>query len=298
MILRPPTREDFDAIDALFVAGVEMYEEFAHDAEGLRQWLTSPRLDLERDIRLAYDDDRLVAYVDVDPLGEEPVRWWSAVRLHPDADFALVVPELLAWAESRAAVGVLRTWTPTNLEPLRREFERHGMRRIRGSYRMEVELDDHVAAPALPAGIDVRTLREGEEPVAYEVHEETFEDVWENVSEPYDEWRHYFVETESFDPSLWFIAWEGERPAGLAICDVRDGVGWIRVLGVRRPWRRRGVGRALLLTSFAEFRRRGLRRAGLGVDATSLTGANRLYEAVGMKVARQLDFFEKPLGVE
>jgi mycothiol synthase len=76
---------------------------------------------------------------------------------------------------------------------------------------------------------------------------------------------------------------------------VRDGVGWVGILGVLRDWRRRGIGRALLLHSFDEFRRRGLPRAGLGVDAESLTGANRLYESVGMHVVRRLDFFDKQL---
>jgi ribosomal protein S18 acetylase RimI-like enzyme len=49
----------------------------------------------------------------------------------------------------------------------------------------------------------------------------------------------------------------------------------------------------LLLHSFAEFRRRGLRRAGLGVDAESLTGANRLYEEAGMHVSARFDIYEK-----
>ena len=71
--------------------------------------------------------------------------------------------------------------------------------------------------------------------------------------------------------------------------------GWVGILGVLREWRRRGIGRALLLHAFHEFKRRGLPRAGLGVDAESLTGANRLYESAGMHVVRQLDFFEKQL---
>ena len=74
------------------------------------------------------------------------------------------------------------------------------------------------------------------------------------------------------------------------------GVGWIGILGVRRPWRRRGLGRALLLHAFHEFRARGFTEAGLGLDAASLTGATRLYESVGMHVSAQFDFYEKQLG--
>jgi ribosomal protein S18 acetylase RimI-like enzyme len=54
------------------------------------------------------------------------------------------------------------------------------------------------------------------------------------------------------------------------------------------------LGRALLLHAFAELRRRGFRRAGLGVDAESLTGAHKLYESAGMHVEARFDVYEKP----
>jgi ribosomal protein S18 acetylase RimI-like enzyme len=60
----------------------------------------------------------------------------------------------------------------------------------------------------------------------------------------------------------------------------------VRYIAVRQHWRRRGIARALLLHAFAEFRQRGKGSIMLGVDATSLTGADRLYRAVGM---RQVD---------
>jgi ribosomal protein S18 acetylase RimI-like enzyme len=67
------------------------------------------------------------------------------------------------------------------------------------------------------------------------------------------------------------------------------------VLGVRRPWRKRGLGLALLHHAFGEFYRRGKRKAGLGVDAKNLTGAMRLYEKAGMHIHKQIDLFEKEL---
>jgi ribosomal protein S18 acetylase RimI-like enzyme len=72
-------------------------------------------------------------------------------------------------------------------------------------------------------------------------------------------------------------------------------MGWVDTLGVRRPWRRQGLAEALLYHSFAELRRRGLTRVGLGVDAHSLTGATRLYEKVGMRAIRDFTLFEKEL---
>jgi ribosomal protein S18 acetylase RimI-like enzyme len=69
----------------------------------------------------------------------------------------------------------------------------------------------------------------------------------------------------------------------------------VRSLGVRRPWRKRGIGLALLRHSFNEFYRRGKRKVGLGVDAQNLTGALRLYENAGMHVDQAFDFYEKEL---
>ena len=64
-------------------------------------------------------------------------------------------------------------------------------------------------------------------------------------------------------------------------------MGWVGTLGVRRPWRKRGIGLALLRHSFNEFYRRGKRKVGLGVDAQNLTGALRLYESAGMQSTRR-----------
>ena len=72
-------------------------------------------------------------------------------------------------------------------------------------------------------------------------------------------------------------------------------IGWVDTLAVLRPWRRKGLGMALLLHSFGEFYRRGRRKVGLGVDSQNLTGAARLYERAGMHVARQYISYQKEL---
>jgi ribosomal protein S18 acetylase RimI-like enzyme len=76
--------------------------------------------------------------------------------------------------------------------------------------------------------------------------------------------------------------------------------GHISGLGVLRPYRRRGIGLALLHHAFGEYYRRGKQGVALGVDAGYLTGALRLYEKAGMQVHRQFDLYEKELrpGVE
>ena len=86
------------------------------------------------------------------------------------------------------------------------------------------------------------------------------------------------------------LAEENGEPVGVAICERGiegdEHTGWIHVLAVRRPWRG-GLGSALLRASFAALMSAGLRRAMLGVDAENTTGAVRLYERAGMRVAHR-----------
>ena len=75
----------------------------------------------------------------------------------------------------------------------------------------------------------------------------------------------------------------------------RNGGGYVGALGVRRAWRGRGLGRALLHRTFGEFHSRGVRRVTLGVDAESPTGATKLYASVGMEVEMEAVVFQKAL---
>ena len=98
--------------------------------------------------------------------------------------------------------------------------------------------------------------------------------------------------------ALWFLAWDGTDACGVVICRrhaIDPDLGWVAALAVRREWRRRGIGHALLAHAFGAFAERNLTRAGLGVDAESPTGANSLNEDVGMSATRRFDIYERAL---
>ena len=105
--------------------------------------------------------------------------------------------------------------------------------------------------------------------------------------------REIYLGARGFDPSLWLLAFDGDELAGCSLGYLERGtdtdLGWIGTLGVRAPWRRRGLGEALLRRSFAALHARGKRRIGLGVDAGNVTGALRLYERAGMRPVRRSD---------
>jgi mycothiol synthase len=104
------------------------------------------------------------------------------------------------------------------------------------------------------------------------------------------------VRRADFDPSLWFLAMDGDEIAGAALCHLRpDNSAWVNTVAVRRPWRKRGLATALLQEAFGTFYQRKLHTAALGVDAESLTGATRVYERAGMHVTLRVATYQKIL---
>jgi mycothiol synthase len=163
----------------------------------------------------------------------------------------------------------------------------HGFHEARVFWSMTLRFDGPPPAPADVAGIDVRTLVPGQERQVYECAADAFEDHWGDGFSPEDSWLHRHVHaSDSFDPDLWFLAWEGERLVGmlLSAADSEEDpeLGYVGLLGVRREARRRGIGEALLRRSFVTFYELGKQGAQLVVDSESSTGADRLYERVGM----------------
>jgi mycothiol synthase len=267
-------------------------------AEELRTWLTAPSVDVERDIRVLAENGRLIGYADVDPTRDDPPLWWCDLKIAPDDDADAIAGELVSWLEERAGRGTLRVWTSADDERTVGILERLGFTPARHSYRMEIDLEDEPAQPVWPEGVSVRTLEEGEAQRVYDVVCEVWNDTSDPMDETFEEWAHWTVHAEDFDPTLWFLAVAGDELAGFSLCKESShdsAAGYVATLGVRRPWRRQGVGEALLLHSFGELRRRGYGRATLGVDATSPTGATRLYERAGMRVYRDTVFMHKAL---
>jgi ribosomal protein S18 acetylase RimI-like enzyme len=163
---------------------------------------------------------------------------------------------------------------------------------------MEIELQEAPRTPVWPAGIGLRPfLLQEQNRAVFEAHEEAFSDHWGHTPGTFERWQYRMTSREAFEPSLWFIAWDNrsEQIAGYSLCRYRMGIGWVGTLGVRRAWRKQGLGEALLLHSFGEFYKRGMMTIGLGVDAENPTGATRLYKKAGMYVAAEYVVYEKEL---
>jgi GNAT superfamily N-acetyltransferase len=279
----------------------------------LREDWSSPRFDPETDTRLVFSPTRqLVGYIEAWTASTPPVHPWIWGRVHPDFGGLGIGTSLLNWAEEHVS-RVLpdlepdlrfapRTGCLRIAEESKKLFEDCGFERIRSSYEMRIEMNEAPPEPIWSPGITLKTGSHEEIPAIYRAFQESFRDHFGHIEEPFEQGLarfSHFMKSEGNDPAMWFLAMDGEEIAGVSLCRPQSysepDMGWVNILGVRRPWRKRGIGVALLQHSFGEFYRRGTRKAGLGVDAENLTGALRLYEKAGMHVHLVFDTFEKTI---
>ena len=289
---RAPERGDAKAVAAL-ISACQIADTGETDMSVERMLDDWHSLDLaEGAVILTAPDGRIAAYADVFNRSFVIVSIYGYV--HPDYREVGLGSYLVAWGErwtrdhmlqaQENARVVVQHYINSANEAARRLLENSGYSQVRGIYVMETTLDEPPALPRWPADISVRTFVPGrDERAVYEAVEDAFRDLWGRPRNPF---KRFVRETknENFDPSLWFLALQGDEIAGLVLCKTLAGEGWIDVVGVRRPWRNRGLGLALLRHAFTEYQRRNIRRVSLSVDAESITGAPRLYGRAGMRV--------------
>jgi mycothiol synthase len=258
----------------------------------LLQWLS--RVDLDADTWLLVEEGRLIACGWAQTHGD---LGWAIGVVHPEAKGRGIGGRLVERSERRLRErGATRAhqvaFAGDTRSPLL--FAAHGYREVRRFYDMAIELDGPPPAPVLHDGLTIEPFDESSLREFYEALEESFQDHWEHHSTPLEEWWQEKRNAPDFDPTLWFLIRDGSEVAAVVRNEPnrREG-GMVAALGVRRPWRGRGLGRALLLHTFGEFQRRGVNRISLGVDSENPTGATQLYESVGMRVELEDAVFEK-----
>ncbi|MEN3342505.1 MAG: hypothetical protein V7644_1909 [Actinomycetota bacterium] len=292
--MRPVTRDDVPAVAALIAADEEAFtgrpsRVSPNDVHGWWQ-----RVDLANDTWLFEEEGRLVAVGSAEAQGS---LGWSFAVVAPGAKGRGLGTRLAELCEARVA-GAERLHTRALAADVAAAtlFERRGYREVRRFWEMSIELEGPPPPPSLPAGLTLETFREDDARAFHAALDESFQDHWEHHPTPFEEWWELKQKALDYDPTTWFLVRDGGEVAGVVRNDPdRHGGGQVGALGVRRPWRGKGLGRALLLKTFGEFHRRGVGRVTLGVDATNPTGATQLYESVGMQIELEAVVFEKRL---
>jgi mycothiol synthase len=262
--------------------------------EDVRSWWL--RTDLEHDSWLLEEGERAVGGGWLDRL---PDSAFAVACVRPGAKgrgLGSWFAETFEVHARNLGFGLLRLGTIGADTGAHQLFERRGLREVRRHWEMAIDLADDPPPPVMSDGLAIDTFRTEDARAFHAASAESFEDEWGHSPMAFDAWWEMRSKDPQFDPSLWFLVRDGDEVAAVARCEGgRHGGGFVGMLGVRKPWRRRGLGKALLLHAFREFRNRGYERASLGVDSENPTGATRLYEAVGMHVESVFATFEKEL---
>ena len=300
---RAPRQREIEAVVALIRECEEADEGHAEmTVDDVRSAWERARFELKRDAWVVAAGGRLVGYADV--WDREPgARFVADGYVHPEFRGHGIGTFLVRAAEARAterASAAGRTISHTIFhgdEAAHRLLIAEGYVVAQHYWRMVMGVRSPPAEAEPPPEMAIRAFVPGQDDSAvWEVVQEAFSDNAEFTPKPYEEWAKFMVERDSFDPSLYLVADANGEIAGVALCPRYEGQAWVRQLAVRRGWRRQGVARALMLTAFAEFQRRGYASVGLVVDSYNRTGARQFYESLGMTVERQHDRYEKNLG--
>ena len=255
-------------------------------------------IDLERDASVVREGDRIVGYGVVRERGE---RWRVEGYVHPNAHGRGIGRLIATGLEEEAARHGARRIQNGVLEAdsaACRLLESLGYSAVRVFREMRIGLEAPPRAPRWPDGLRVVPFDPERDALEFHAaHQEAFADAWDHTPHDFETWSKLSLGSERFDPTLWCVVRAGDEIAAGTICtgDTYGG-GFVHVLFTRRPWRKRGVGAALLADAFKRFWERGERSVGLGVDAASATGAFRLYERSGMTPALGWVAYEKELG--
>jgi mycothiol synthase len=297
----------------------------AHEADGIeevttlddlrRNYATLVNCDPERDITLAEVDGRVVAYARVfwQDLVEGGRTYECFGFVHPDWRRRGIGGALLRHNEAllrQTAAGhpdVAPKWLssegvdrdPGNAALLRRE----GYRPARYFYDMVAATLEGVEPQALPEPIELRPVTREQYRAIWDAEAEAFRDHWGETEWSEPDWRRFEADPDNADPSFWRVGWDGGEIAGVVTTTVpaeenerhaRRRV-YVSGVAVRRPWRRRGLARALLAASLTGAREAGFTSASLGVDSDSPTGATDLYRSLGFEPERTFVAWRKPL---
>jgi mycothiol synthase len=273
------------------------------------------------DFILAWRGSELVAYARVewnDTTDGE--RWYDAVCLvDPAVRRQGVGRRLLDWTEARrrelVAADEIRgialdrpRWFVTDIhdrdvggDVLLRESGYEPFRRFHSMRRRTLADVPDLPDVALPERLEIRPIRHHRDAIAAVIaaDSEAFQDHFGWVDDAgvvVDE----ILDDPTTDPSLWIVAFDGDKVAGGVLNSIRDDhdgvpVGWLDSIFTRRPWRRRGLARALIARSLVVLHERGVDSAALGVDAENPNQAPQLYASSGFEVASSSTAYRKPV---
>ncbi len=298
--LRSVTLFDLDIVYNLIVQ--QNIADFGHallSVEDLRQRWQAPDFSLSEHSQIAFSTaDQLVGYAEIRPY--HPTKYATQLYLTPTPSSSEIGRQLLTSLEANLATDTQLIAQVSGKNSQNQQiFTEAGYERGLTFLMMEIEMKVPPHAAVWPEEIGVRPfLPNQDEQTTYETDEAASLDKGYSKPLTFAAWsKRMSLNTERFDPTLWFLACHEEDVVGVSLNFYlpESDCGLIDHLGVRRNWRGHGIGLALLQHSFGAFYDRGIKKVQLSVDSGSPTNAPRLYEKAGMKTVQRYHIYSKTI---
>ncbi|MGK2852069.1 MAG: GNAT family N-acetyltransferase [Candidatus Limnocylindrales bacterium] len=287
-------------------------ESMAHDYAHFINW------DPAADTLIAERDGRIVGYARTQWRDQtDGKRAFTTIVIVEPAQRATGISEaMLDWAEARLVAmaraippadrraGMLQTYTLGGETELAAALETRGWTRTGQGHEMVRPTLDDIPERSMPAGLVVRPigLDEASRRRVWDAGVEAFADERDETEATEEEWDAFLTDPRQ-DPSLWIIAFDGDEVAGgvRGLINPDENAhhgrdrGLLEAVFTRRPWRRRGLGRALIARALVRLRDHGMTSAYLGVDGLNPNQAMDLYGSLGFEIVSTTYDWAKPL---
>lgn len=295
---RPLHLGDAEALRALFNAVEEADSSHRRSSSAeVAEMFAETWRDWQRDSLGGFDIDgelRAYAIVSMRPGDERTLRAFLAGGVHPAWRGRGIGRAVLQWLEGRGRQKLvesgkelparLAVFVEEHARDNRRLYAAAGFSPIRWYTTMRRDLSQPLPEVTAEGVRIVPWSPELDEAVRL-AHNETFADHWGSEPRTAEDWKH----GPDFAPEWSFVALDGDEVAGYTVSGryeqdfpvVGYSFGYSGLLGVRRPWRGRRLGAALLVRAMEAFRDAGMQYASLDVDTANPSGAHGMYERLG-----------------
>jgi len=283
-------------------------------AEDVAHRWSTPGFSVGDDATLAWVGASLVGYAELRDVKVPHVDLFASLTIDPRwSEDERLSDALFAWIEARGRASLPRAPEGARVvliagaggDDVRSQdlLAGHGFQLDRVFSHLRLDFETRPLAATWPDGIAVRGFRAGDDDVELvRAYQDAFRDHYGYLEQPLDaeveRWRHWTREPD-FEADLWLLALDGAAVCGFCCAYAEShgdtACGLVDEFGVRPAWRRRGIGRALLLESFRAIYDRGRKAVELTVDSRNASDALDVYTSVGMRPVSRNHTFVKEL---
>ena len=274
-----------------------------------------PESVLDRDMLFVLKDGNPIAYGRTGCLFEEDDKTWLyswILNIRKDWQDKGLEKIMIEWLEAQATLNhqnhhrgekaLLSTYAYDYKTELIQLVSDLGYQTVRYFVDMKRDLNDLPQAE-LPDGIIVKPALPSQFRQVWEADVEAFKDHWGYIIPEEEEYQLWLKDKNYFQPQLWQIAWDGDEITGMVWNYINmpeneekgRNRGYTEGISVRRPWRGRGIAKALICRSMQMMKLLNMDEVALEVDSENPSHATKLYTDIGYRSYLQKRIMRKPL---